>query len=73
MKRQKQLNEAVLIKARKEREKVLKLKEKINKTKSEIEDIKEENRWMRYLSSDFCVNATEEQQIEFANEFNMIK
>ena len=73
MRRQKELNEKTLEKARKEKERVLLLQEKIRKAQEEIEEIKESNSWMRYLGSDFCKNSTEEQQIEFFNNFNEIK
>ncbi len=73
MKRQKELNEKTLEKARKEKERVLFLKEKIRKAQEEIEAIKSANRWMHYLSNDFDKNATEEQKIEFYNKFEEIK
>ena len=73
MRRQKELNEKTLEKARKEKYRVLYLKEKIKKYQEEIEKIKDDNRWMHYLSSDFDKNATEEQRIEFYNEFRDIR
>ena len=73
MRRQKELNEKTLEKARKEKDRVLYLKEKIKKYSEEIEKIKADNRWMHYLSSDFDKNATEEQRIEFYNEFRDIR
>ena len=73
MKRQKELNEKTLEKARKEKERVLFLQEKIRKAQEEIENIRESNNWMYYLCNDFDKNATEEQKIEFYNEFKVIK
>ena len=73
MKRQKELNEKTLEKARKEKERVLFLQEKIRKAQEEIENIRESNNWMYYLCTDFDKNATEEQKIEFCNEFKVIK
>lgn len=73
MKRQKELNEKTLQKARKEKERVLMLQERIRKAQEEIESIRESNRWMYYLNADFDKNATKEQQIEFCNEFMEIK
>lgn len=73
MKRQKELNEKTLEKARKEKERVLFLQEKIRKAQKEIETIRESNEWMNYLNHNFDENATEEQKIEFYNEFTEIK
>lgn len=73
MKRQNELNEKTLEMAKKEKEKVEKLLDKINKAQREIERIREENRWMAYLGESFDTNATEEQQIEFYNEFKVIR
>ena len=73
MKKQNKLNEVTLDKARKEKEKMLKLIEKVNKANKEINKIKEENRWMAYLPSDFCDEATENQQIEFFNNFKELR
>lgn len=73
MRRQKELNKKTLEKARKEKDRVLYLEGKIKKYQEEIEKIKGDNRWMNYLSSDFDKNATEEQRIEFYNEFRDIK
>ena len=73
MKRQSELNEKTIEMARKEQLKVEKLIEKINKAKIEIEKIKRENRWLSYLGGDFDKNATEEQQIDFYNNFSDIR
>lgn len=73
MRRQKELNEQTLEKARKEKERVLFLQAKIKKAEQEIERIRDENRWMRYLTDDFDKNATEEQKVEFFNKFDVIK
>ena len=73
MKRQKQLNERTLELARKEKDRVLMLQEKIRKANEEIQSIKESNQWMYYLGEDFDENATDEQKIEFYNEFKAIK
>ena len=72
MKRQKYLNDATIEKASKESEKIKKLEEKIQKSQMEINKIKHENSWMRYLDSNFCDNATEDQQIEFFNKLTNI-
>lgn len=73
MKRQKELNEKTLERARKEKQRVLFLQERIRKAQEEIESIRESNNWMHYLNSSFCDNSTEEQQIEFFNNFYEIK
>ena len=73
MKRQKELNEKTLERARKEKERVMFLQERIRKAQEEIESIRESNNWMHYLGSEFCANSTEEQQIEFFNNFYEIK
>lgn len=73
MKRQKQLNEKTLEKARKEKEKVLKLLNQIDKANKQIKEIRDSNRWMAYLDKDFDKNATEEQIIEFFNDFKVIR
>ena len=73
MRRQKELNEKTLEKARKEKERVLFLQEKIRKAQEEIEAIRESNNWMHYLGEGFCDNSTEDQRIEFFNDFYEIK
>lgn len=65
MKRQKELNEKTLEKARKEKERVLFLQEKIRKLQKELDSIEKSNEWMHYLSKDFWENSTEEQEFEF--------
>ena len=66
MKRQEKLNAKTLEMARKEREKVLKLQ-------ARIEKIQTENRWMANLSKEFFDESTVEQQIEFFDEFKMLR
>ena len=73
MRRQKELNEKTLEKARKEKERVLFLQEKIRKAQEEIKSIRDSNNWMHYLGEGFYDNSTEEQQIEFFNNFYEIK
>lgn len=65
MKRQKELNEKTLDKARKEKERVLFLQEKIRKAQKELYSIEKSNRWMHSLGEDFWKNSTEEQEFEF--------
>lgn len=73
MKRQEKLNTQTLEMARKERDKVLKLQQQIDKANKEINRIIEENRWMSYVGSDFCEESTEEQEIDFFNNFKMLR
>lgn len=68
MKRQKELTDKVIEKARKEKERVLFLQEKIRKAQEEIDAIKESNKWMNNLGESFSKNATIDQQIDFYNE-----
>lgn len=72
MKRQKELNEKTLEKARKEKERVLFLQEKIRKAEEEIAKIKESNNWVHYTGKDFCKNSTEKQEIEFCDILEII-
>lgn len=73
MRKQGKLNEKTLEKARKEKERVLMLQERIKKAEEEIAKIREQNRWMAYLDSDFDEDSTEEQRIEFYNNFKEIR
>ena len=68
MKRQNELNEKTLEKARKEEERIKKLYKNIQKAKFEIEKIKEQNCWIHSLNNDFDKDATTEQINEFFNE-----
>ena len=65
----KELNEKMLEKMRKDKEKVLKLREKIDKAYAEIEKIKDKYEWTRYLGNNFDESATDEQKDEFYREF----
>lgn len=72
MKRQRELNETTIEKAKKEYEKIMKLHETIKKAEESIDNIKRKNAWMRYTNEEFTKNTSEEMELEFCKYYQFI-